>query len=110
MTRNASGLHYAKLSSIILGLVAITAAIDVEINQEVVIMCPIAGVEYPEWTGPDTLASPLTNGTNINEPGFEWVDKKNLKILSAQTKHTGQYKCSSNTTEGLGTEINVLSK
>ncbi|XP_045208286.2 uncharacterized protein LOC123560091 [Mercenaria mercenaria] len=79
-----------------------------DVNTEVTIICPLSGVEYPDWTGPTTLATPLTSGENISEPGIEWVDKKDLKILSAQTKHTGQYTCSKDNSEGLPEPINVL--
>ncbi|XP_060553809.1 uncharacterized protein LOC132714906 isoform X2 [Ruditapes philippinarum] len=36
------------------------------------------------------------------------MDDKNLKILSVETKHTGQYSCSSGDKEGLAEGINVL--
>ncbi|XP_053372536.1 nephrin-like isoform X2 [Mercenaria mercenaria] len=96
-----------ELFLILLGALSVTA-LDVTINTEVTIICPLSGVEYPDWTGPTTLATPLTSGENISEPGIEWVGKKDLKILSAQTKHTGQYTCSKDNREGLAEPINVL--
>ena len=91
------------------GILYVTAK-DVEINNEVIVTCPLPGVTFPKWTGPKTLASPLTDNQTINEPGIEWVDDKNLKILSVQTKHTGQYSCSDGAKEGLVEGLNVLSE
>jgi hypothetical protein len=93
----------------IAGILYVTAK-DVKINNDITIVCPLPDVTFPKWTGPTTLATPLTDGQTINEPGIEWVDDKNLKILSVETKHTGQYSCSSGDKEGLAEGINVLSE
>ncbi|XP_053372534.1 uncharacterized protein LOC128546262 isoform X2 [Mercenaria mercenaria] len=75
------------------GVLSVTV-LEEDINDEAIIRCPLADVEYPTWTGPSTLTTPLTNGKIINEQGIAWIDKKDLKILSLGLKHSGHYSCS----------------
>lgn len=84
------------------------SALDVSENEAVIIECPVDLGEYPAWTGPDNLKSPLTNGSQINENDFEWANKTNLMLTSAQTFHSGNYTCSNGSDEGI-ISLNVIS-
>lgn len=87
-------------------LIQSISALDVEVGQEAVLQCALSG-DYPEWTGPSNLATPLTNGSVINEAGIEWSNNKDLKILNVQTFHAGEYKCTDGSTE-VAVQLNVL--
>lgn len=73
----------------------LAAVTEVEENSAVTIVCPLSGnIQYPTWTGPAGLASPLTQGQTINEAGFSWAtNNKDLRLAKAMLKHDGMYTC-----------------
>ncbi|XP_053372539.1 uncharacterized protein LOC128545882 isoform X2 [Mercenaria mercenaria] len=79
---------------------------EVQENHEVILQCDF-DVEYPTWTGPDGLASPLTTGQTIQEPGIEWFNKKDLKITEVMLKHDGNYTCSDGNGNSKMVELDV---
>ncbi|XP_045208413.1 uncharacterized protein LOC123560241 [Mercenaria mercenaria] len=81
-------------------------AIEVDENDAVTIQCPL-NIQYPTWTGPKGLANPLTEGHNIIEPGFAWVNNTDLKIAKAMLKHDGNYTCSDGNGNSRTVEVEV---
>ncbi|XP_045209166.2 uncharacterized protein LOC123561063 isoform X2 [Mercenaria mercenaria] len=79
---------------------------EVQEDYEVILQCDF-NVEYPVWTGPDGLASPLTTGQTIQEPGIEWFNKKDLNITKAMLKHDGNYTCSDGNGNSKMVELDV---
>ncbi|KAL4229547.1 hypothetical protein ACF0H5_012586 [Mactra antiquata] len=105
--QNMVNIRIFTIFTVLLLLSQAVSTLDVIAGNDVILICPLDG-DYPEWTGPSNLASPLTNGTEVLEPGFEWSGTKDLKISFVNTMNTGDYKCSNGSDEGV-VELNVLS-
>lgn len=88
----------------------LASVITVKEGDVAIIDCPLDGnYKMPTWTGPDTLANPLTFSNNFREPGMQWAntDFQDIKISKVGIEHRGNYTCEDDSGRNATVELEV---